>query len=179
MQLERFHIQTWADLAKAFLRYYKYNLDMAPNRMQLQNLSQKKEESFKEYAKVEKNGIPCTSTTSRVGASRYVHGNSARDILWKDGRKRLIRVFDLVTIRERIEACVKSGKIQGASPSTPYNSKRHISNFSKNKEGEVNVVASHPRAQQPLVIPQEQQQNRFERPPRKFDPFPMPHNQLL
>ncbi|XP_058755927.1 uncharacterized protein LOC131629142 [Vicia villosa] len=29
---------------------YKYNLDMAPNRMQLQNLSQKNEESFKECA---------------------------------------------------------------------------------------------------------------------------------
>lgn len=33
-----------------FLRKYKYNLDMAPNHMQLQNLSQKGNESFKEYA---------------------------------------------------------------------------------------------------------------------------------
>ena len=50
MQLERTHIRTWADLANAFLKHYKYNLDIAPTRMQLQNLSQKKEESLKEYA---------------------------------------------------------------------------------------------------------------------------------
>ena len=60
---------------------------------------------------------------------------------------------DLVTIGERIEACIKSGKIQGASSSTPYNRKRHVPNFSKKKEGEINVVASHPRAQKPLLIP--------------------------
>ena len=50
MQLEKVHNQTWEDLANAFLKQYKYNLDMAPNCIQLQNLSQKKDESFKEYA---------------------------------------------------------------------------------------------------------------------------------
>ena len=38
MQLERAHVQTWTDLANAFLKQYKYNLDMAPTRMQLWNL---------------------------------------------------------------------------------------------------------------------------------------------
>lgn len=52
MQLERIHIKTWEDLANAFLKQYKYKLDMAPNRMQLQNLSQKGNESFKEYAQI-------------------------------------------------------------------------------------------------------------------------------
>ncbi|MCI23836.1 hypothetical protein A2U01_0045018 [Trifolium medium] len=47
MKLERTQIQTWKDLADAFLKQYKYNLDMAPNRMQLQNLSKKGSESFK------------------------------------------------------------------------------------------------------------------------------------
>lgn len=49
MQLERTHVKTWEDLSNDFLRKYKYNLDMAPNRMQLQNLSQKGNKSFKEY----------------------------------------------------------------------------------------------------------------------------------
>ena len=53
---------------------------------------------------------------------------------------------DLVTIGERIEACIKSGKIQGASSNTLYSSKKHVPNFSKKKEGEINVVASHLRA---------------------------------
>ena len=50
MQLERTHIRSWADQANAFLRHDKYKLYMAPTRLQLQNLSQKKEESFKENA---------------------------------------------------------------------------------------------------------------------------------
>lgn len=50
MQLEIIHIKNWEDLTNAFLKKYKYNLDEATNRMQLQNLSQKGNESFEEYA---------------------------------------------------------------------------------------------------------------------------------
>lgn len=47
MQLERTHVKTWKDLDNTFLKLYNYNLDMAPNCMQPQNLSQKSSESFK------------------------------------------------------------------------------------------------------------------------------------
>lgn len=50
MRLERDHIKTLEDLANAFLKQYKYNLAMAPNRMQLQNSAQKGNKSFKVYA---------------------------------------------------------------------------------------------------------------------------------
>ena len=50
MRLERKDVHTWGDLAKAFMKQYEYNTDMAPTRIQLQNLSQKSDESFKEYA---------------------------------------------------------------------------------------------------------------------------------
>lgn len=50
MQLDRAHIRTWKDLADVFLKQYKYNLDMAPNYMQLENLDQRNNEYFKEYA---------------------------------------------------------------------------------------------------------------------------------
>lgn len=36
--------------AEAFLKHYQSNTDMAPNHTQLQNLTQKSEENFKEYA---------------------------------------------------------------------------------------------------------------------------------
>lgn len=44
------HVRFWRDIDEAFLKHYQYNIDMAPNRMQLQSLTQKSEESFKEYA---------------------------------------------------------------------------------------------------------------------------------
>jgi hypothetical protein len=50
IQLKRAQVQTWKDLVDAFLKQYKYNLDMAPNRMQLQNLGQTNKETFKDYA---------------------------------------------------------------------------------------------------------------------------------
>jgi hypothetical protein len=37
-------------LANAFIKQYQYNLDMAPIRTQLQNITQMKGESFKVYA---------------------------------------------------------------------------------------------------------------------------------
>lgn len=39
MSLEQGRIQCWEDLADAFHRQYKYNLDMAPDRMQLQGMA--------------------------------------------------------------------------------------------------------------------------------------------
>ena len=50
MHLESVKIQTWKDLVNALIKQYKYNMDMAPNRMQLQNMSKKSTETFKEYA---------------------------------------------------------------------------------------------------------------------------------
>ena len=38
------------DLADAFLLQYKYDIDMAPNRMQLQNMEKKALETSREYA---------------------------------------------------------------------------------------------------------------------------------
>ena len=50
MQLERGQVQSWRDLAEAFLRHYQYNTDLPPNRTQLQDMTQRNNESFKEYA---------------------------------------------------------------------------------------------------------------------------------
>lgn len=38
MQLEMIHVRTWKDLVDEFLKQYKYNTDMAPNRTQLQSI---------------------------------------------------------------------------------------------------------------------------------------------
>lgn len=44
-------MHTWKDLAEEFSKEYKYNIDMALTPTQLQNLTQKSNESFKEYAR--------------------------------------------------------------------------------------------------------------------------------
>ena len=158
MSLDNVNIHTFNDLGEAFIRQYKYNLDMAPNCMQFQNLSQKKDESFKEYAQ------RWREMEARVKSPLLEKGlvdmfmGTLQGLYYDKMVGSVSSGFsDLVTIGERIEAGIKSGKIQGESYITPYNPKRHVPNFSNKKEGEINVVASHPRTQKPLVILREQQ----------------------
>jgi len=49
MHLEPAHIHSWKDSVDAFLKQHKYNVDMAPDRLQLQNMIEKDFEIFKEY----------------------------------------------------------------------------------------------------------------------------------
>ncbi|RDX67370.1 hypothetical protein CR513_53762, partial [Mucuna pruriens] len=50
MNLEMGRIRTWKDLVEAFLKQYRYNEDMAPDRSRLQNMTKRDHEGFKEYA---------------------------------------------------------------------------------------------------------------------------------
>lgn len=50
MGLNNSEIRTFEDLGEAFVRQYRFNMDMAPDRDQLWSLSQKEKETFKEYA---------------------------------------------------------------------------------------------------------------------------------
>ena len=50
MGLDSSNIRTFNDFAEAFIKQYKYNIFMAPDRDQLRAMTQKDEESFKEYA---------------------------------------------------------------------------------------------------------------------------------
>jgi len=50
MYLDLTRIRSWKDLVDAFMKQYKYNMNMAPDRMQLQNMAEKSSETFKEYA---------------------------------------------------------------------------------------------------------------------------------
>jgi hypothetical protein len=50
MGLDSASIRTFNDLGEAFVKQYKYNMDMASDRDQLRSMSQKDKETFKEYA---------------------------------------------------------------------------------------------------------------------------------
>ena len=47
MKLDGTLIHTWREMDEDFFQHYRYNTDMAPTRTQLQNLSQKQNESLK------------------------------------------------------------------------------------------------------------------------------------
>ena len=49
MGLDSVNIRSFNDLGEAFVKQYKYNVDMAPDHDQLRAMSQKDKETFKEY----------------------------------------------------------------------------------------------------------------------------------
>jgi hypothetical protein len=50
MRLDNTKIRRWKDLVDAFIKQYKYNMDIAPDRTSLSNLEKKDKESIREYA---------------------------------------------------------------------------------------------------------------------------------
>jgi hypothetical protein len=50
MRLDNTKIQRWKDLVDAFLKQYKYNMDIATDRTILSNLEKKDKESIRKYA---------------------------------------------------------------------------------------------------------------------------------
>jgi hypothetical protein len=50
MTLDNTRIKKWSDLANAFLRQYKFNIDIIPNRMSLIIMEKSNKETVREYA---------------------------------------------------------------------------------------------------------------------------------
>jgi hypothetical protein len=51
MRLDNNKIRRWKDLVDAFIKQYKYNMDIAPDMTNLSNLEKSDKESIREYAK--------------------------------------------------------------------------------------------------------------------------------
>ncbi|XP_058741285.1 uncharacterized protein LOC131613654 [Vicia villosa] len=115
-QLERTNIRTWKDLAKAFFKHYKHNSDMALTRIQLQGLTQKVDESFREYAQ------RWRELASRVQPPLLEREliDMFMDTLQDPYLNRMVgcaasEFSTLVVIGERIEHGLMTGKIQNAA----------------------------------------------------------------
>lgn len=139
MSFEHTKIRSWRDLSEAFLKQYKYNLDMAPTMMQLQNQAHKSNETFKEYVQ------RWREMASRVRLA--LSDNELVDIFMGTLQglyyEKMIgssstNFADMVTIGEHVENGLKSGNITDTTAPQATNKKSH-GGFTK-KEGEINVM---------------------------------------
>ncbi|XP_058746519.1 uncharacterized protein LOC131619443 [Vicia villosa] len=110
-QLERTHVRTWKELAEAFVKRYKHNSDMAPTRIQLQALTQRTDESFREYAR------RWRELAARVQPPLLEQElmGMFKDMLEGPYYQGLIgasKFAELVVIGERIENGLRNGNIQ-------------------------------------------------------------------
>ena len=121
---------------------YQYNTDMTPTRTQLQNLSQKWDDSFKEYAQrwremavkvqppmLEREMVEMFSST--LQGQYYTTCSTSGTFV------------EMVTHRERIEIRIKLGKIQDVvARSNAGNTKKSFGGHQNKKEGESSMVYS-------------------------------------
>ncbi|RDX93921.1 hypothetical protein CR513_23758, partial [Mucuna pruriens] len=143
--LDNGHIKTWRDLADAFLRQYKYNEDMAPDRSRLQNLSKADAEGFKDYAQRwrELAAQVQPPLSEREMASMFI------DTLPSPFYDKVVgsvasNFTDLVIIGERIEAGIKRGRFAQDQGNTSFGNKPNIStNPLPNHEGQAINTLSH------------------------------------
>ncbi|CAJ2651463.1 unnamed protein product [Trifolium pratense] len=158
MQLEGNRIQSWRDLANAFIKQYQYNIDMAPDRTQLQNMSQEEGESFRVYAKRWRELAAQVHPPLLEAELVDIFTNTLQGAYFEKMVGSVSSGFsDMVKIGERIEMGIKSGKIQ-ATVGNQCTSKDLANSFTKMKEEETNAAT----------------------PKRKvFDLIPMSYGQLL
>ncbi|XP_050915072.1 uncharacterized protein LOC127130033 [Lathyrus oleraceus] len=172
MSLEQGRIQSWEDLADAFLRQYKYNLDMAPDRMQLQGMAMKENELVSS------------------AASDFAHLVTIGDRIEKglrDGK-----------ISGAVATSSAPKKYSGGFQKKKEGETNAVSRGYKGKQqasyGQVAAVVpipyQQPIQQQPMYQPQHQQPRRQQNtaPPRQFkpkpprrqlDPLPVPYSQIF
>ncbi|XP_061344611.1 uncharacterized protein LOC133290532, partial [Gastrolobium bilobum] len=138
--LERAHIRCWKDLADAFLKQYKYNIDMAPDRLQLQNMTKKDVESFKKHAQRwrELSAQVDPPLSEKEMVATFI------DTLQSSFYDRMIgsvssNFSDIVIIGERVENGIRSGKITPNSMEA-VNMKKPSTGIGRKEEGETHVV---------------------------------------
>ncbi|RDY14350.1 hypothetical protein CR513_00598, partial [Mucuna pruriens] len=188
------HINTWRDLANAFLRQYKYNEDMAPDRSRLQNLSKTDTEGFKDYAQrcCELAAQVQPPLSEREMASMFI------DTLPSPFYDKVVgsvasNFADLVIIGERIEAGIKRGRFAQDRGSTSL-----VKKVEKRRGDTNTVIADSSQGQSKLILSSsgvvspsdtpsqvavantpEAPNLRLVRQRRVFTPIPLPYSTLF
>ncbi|XP_052877294.1 uncharacterized protein LOC128283923 [Gossypium arboreum] len=133
-QLSRARINSWRDLAQAFMQQYSHVTNMTPNRITLQNIEKKPNENFRQYAQIwrevvmqvqlpllEKEITMLFNNTLKAPFITHMIGSTTKSFA------------DIVMAGEMIENAIRGGKIEGEA------AKR--SNL-RRKDNEVNNTSS-------------------------------------
>jgi len=137
MHLESVKIQTWKDLVNAFIKQYKYNMDMAPNRMQLQSLFKRSTETFKEYAQRWRELAVQVEPPLHENEMTTMFIETLQSPYYEHVLGSVSSNFsDIVIIDEKVEYGFKSGKI-AQNRSAVNNVRKPRFNNNRKKEGEV------------------------------------------
>jgi len=145
MHFESARVHSWKDLVDAFLKQYKYNINMAPDRMQLQNMAKKSIETFKEYAQRWRELVAQVALPLHENEMITMFVETLEDPFYERVLGSVSSNFsDLVTIGERVERGLKRGKIAQNTLAVTTGRKPGFNNSNKKKEGAVQAASAMP-----------------------------------
>jgi len=193
MQLDGSQVHRWKDLADLFLKQYKYNIDMAPDRLDLQRMEKKNVETFKEYAQrwrelaaqvqpplTDKELTAMFINTLRAPYYDRMVGSASTNF------------SDVITIGERIEFGVKNGRISDPASEirrmmTPKKKEEEIHELSSTQRvvhvspptvGQTNYSYSYQNGGKSPFSQETQRNARNSWKQPYFDPIPMSYTKL-
>jgi hypothetical protein len=124
MRLDNTKVKKWKDLVDAFMRQYKFKIDMGPDRLSLQAMEKNNKESIREYAQrwsevaaqvnppmLEKKMISLFSNTFEAPYFEYLVRSSTQHFT------------DLIVIAEKIEQAIGLGKIADPTEKNDFTEK--------------------------------------------------------
>ena len=177
-------MNNWEDLAADFYKQYQYNADLAPTRTQLQSMAMATNEGFKDYAQKWKDldGRVQPPLADRELVDMFLGTLSGPFFNHLIGSSSA-GFIELILTGERVEAGIKSVKIQEATPSdaqkNPYNGKKE-SNAVYGKKGRHDQYVGEILISNPTPAQQRQGHQRKEvAPKRQFTKINMSLTQAL
>jgi hypothetical protein len=124
MRLDNTKVKKWKDLVYAFMRQYKFNIDVGPDRLSLQAMEKDNKESIREYTRrwsevaaqvdppmLEKEMISLFSNTFKAPYFEYLVRSFAQHFT------------DMVVIAERIEQAIRLCKIANPTEKNGFTEK--------------------------------------------------------
>jgi hypothetical protein len=139
MGLDSANVCTFNDVGEAFVKKYKYIVDMAPDRDQLRSMSQKDKETFKEYAQRWRELVAQINPPLEEKEMIKIFLKTLNSFYYE----RMISsapndYTEMVNIGMRLEEGVREGRLSKDEASS---SKKYSGSFSKKKDGETNAVS--------------------------------------
>jgi hypothetical protein len=184
MRLDNTKIRRWKDLVEAFVKQYKYNMDIALDRTSLSNLGKKDKESIREYAQrwresaaqvhpplLDKEMVTLFADTLKAPYYEHVMGSSAQQFT------------DVVVVCERIEQGVKSGRIPAPIEKKGFE-RKEVNHIEDGYKGRKNSSQNYHTLSQIANIKKlepfqaKSQIGNYQRVQEQLPPLPLPLNEM-
>ncbi|XP_040974107.1 uncharacterized protein [Gossypium hirsutum] len=184
-QLSRAKINSWKDLDQAFMKQYNHVTDMTPDRITLQNMEKKPNESFRQYAQRWREVVVQVQASLLIKETTMLFINTLKAPFITHMLGSATKSFsDIVMTGKMIENVVRSGKIEvgestkRSAPRKRDNEVNNTSTFSKgqSKSLTVNQPKTVTTNQHDTVRQESNTRENTERP--QFTPIPMTYREL-